>query len=236
MDIDLEGMRDRRIAASDMRMDGDRHIFGAGTRPRRRVQRETGRFDLTTVPFDRDPSQISTIVLHQTGSGPRRALRDAAHDSNWRSYHRVDQIIAHFVVLTGGTVVYTHDVQYILNDAGGAAGIDIEMVGDFSTADVPPSERPTLEQLVSGRALVTRLVQQITSIHFIHPHGQVEAPVDGALQKTNTCCGPDFWVNIGEWAVRRHSLVADEAPGYRHNHGISAAQRNQAYRRAELAD
>jgi len=222
--------------------DSGRQIYMQRTSPRRYAARERGRLDIRNVPFSRPLGQITTIVLHQTNSGARYAsdLPDVARDSDPRSYHRVDEIIAHLIVLSDGVIAYTHDVQYSLNDAGAGRGIDIEMVGHFSTARVPPQgagARPTVQQLVAGRSLVRHLATVIPSIQYIHPHGQIETPrEDGSLHKTNSCCGPDFWVNIGEWAVQYLGLIADQAPGYRHNHGISDAQRNPAYRRAELAE
>ena len=118
-----------------------RWIYGRGSVARRTSRRRSGTFDITRVDYDRPPESISTIILHSTSGNPFTAddLPPSTSDNTRGNYHRTNEIIAHFLVLRDGTIVYTHDVQYWLNDAGGRAGIDIEFCGRFSSPPPPPT-------------------------------------------------------------------------------------------------
>lgn len=261
MDIEVVGLRDRRVAASDEYLDGDereerarfeahtgrwdparphsgRFIFGGGTRPRLASERRPTGFDLADHAFAREPEAITTVVLHSTTGVvfEESDLPDVDEDAVRTSYHRVDGIIAHFVVLGDGTIVYTHDVQYVLNDAGGRRGVDIEFAGDFPNARRvrAGARRVTPSAIRAGRTLVAVLAKRyLSNLRFVHPHGQVQrgrrgGPGNGG--KYDSCPGPDVWVNVGEWAVAELGLTAEETDAGYPNHGISRRQSNEAYR------
>jgi hypothetical protein len=260
MDVHIPGLRDRRVAASDQYLDGNesrerglfnthrgpwdprdahtgRWIYGGGSRPRLASQRRPLGFEVTRIGFDRIPEHISTIILHSTAGSEFSAgdLPAPEQDSSRGSDHRVDEIIAHFVVFQDGTIAYTHDVQYVLNDAGGRKGIDIEFAGDFPHTETiaPGATRLTREAIGAGRRLVRYLASVIRSLLHIHPHGQVQRGRRGGRGnggKFDSCPGPDVWVNVGAWAVEHVHLIADEVDPYYPNHGISALQSNPAYR------
>jgi hypothetical protein len=69
----------------------------------------------------------------------------------------------------------------------------------------------------------------VPSIRFIHPHGQVQR----SGGKYDTCCGPDIWMNVGEWCATHLSMTTDTTDRYTNN-GISPQQRNAAYREPYL--
>ena len=261
MDIHIPGLRDRRVAASDEYLDGSerrerelfnahegpwdprnahtgRFIYAGGSRPRLASQRRPLGFDASRTGFNRISEQISTIILHST-TGREFSVDDLpaqSQDSNRISYHRVDEIIAHFVILQDGTIVYTHDVRHPLNDAGGRKGIDIEFAGDFphTVTITPGTTRLTFEAIGAGRRLVRYLASVIQPLYYIHPHGQVQRGPRGGRGnggKFDSCPGPDVWVNVGEWAVEHLHLIADEVDNSHYpNHGISELQSNPAYR------
>jgi N-acetylmuramoyl-L-alanine amidase len=255
MDILLPGIRDRRIAASDEYLDGSertereqflatpgwarnrptrgRFIFGAGTLERRLSEDRPIGFNLPRGHVDRSPSQITTIILHST-AGPEfsaDALPARSTDGDRGSYHRVDEIIAHLLVFQDGTIVYTHDIELILSDAGGRKGIDIEFAGSFpNDLAVQASAarlRPTAIQ--QGRRLVKYLKSLLPHLRYIHPHGQVQR---GRSGKLDSCPGPDVWVNVGEWAVEYLGLTSHDPDHGYPNHGISRRQSNPAYRQS----
>jgi N-acetylmuramoyl-L-alanine amidase len=255
VDILLPGIRDRRIAASDEYLDGDersereqffarpgwdphrptrgRFIFGAGTLERRLSEGRPTAFAVPAGHVDRSPSQITTIILHSTAGSEFSAgdLPPRTTDGNRRSYHRVDEIIAHLLVFQDGTIVYTHDIEYILSDAGGRRGIDIEFSGSFpNDLTMPPGaarlRRPAIEQ---GRRLIKYLKGLLPHLAYIHPHGQVQR---GRSGKLHSCPGPDVWVNVGEWAVEYLSMTSREPDRGYPNHGISRRQSNPAYRQS----
>jgi hypothetical protein len=257
MDIIMPCLRDRRIAASDevgsvqTGQSGEPiPIYGVGS-VARTAGAQPGR-------FDRRPGDIRAVILHQT-SGHALADQDLPPirtDTLRESRHRVDRIAAHFVILEDGTIVYTHDVQYLINSAGGRFGIDIEFSGNFSSTPAPvvtaPGRRPRggvrftrldPRAILAGRNLLRHLKSVLPNLQYVHPHGQVQEPHvrqitrDGitrtltSIDKLNSCPGPDVWVNVGEWAVREVPLIC-EPPNpscYRHNHGISRRQRDPDY-------
>lgn len=182
---------------------GPRYIYSWHTAPfrnptergdlRRRIERER-----SSTPARR----ITRIVLHQTAGHAHTAsdLPGAETDGDIHSHHRVDEIIAHFIVMQDGTVVYTHDVAFGLNDAGAAHGIDIEFAGHFPGDTRHTTERLSEDAILAGRALIYCLAQQIDTLATIHPHGQLQA------DKRRSCPGPDVWVNVGLWAINHPIL------------------------------
>lgn len=245
MDIYMSNMRDRRIAASDEYLDGSerrertqfndstrenistprrgRFIYGRGSAARRASYSRPATFNVTRYSFSRDVDQITTIILHSTGGRDFDNLPDRTQDSNRNSYHRIDEIIAHFVICQDGSIVYTHDIENVLNCAGGGKGIDIEFAGSFDE-----SNRLSEEAISSGRALVSQLKYKIlNNLRFIHPHGQVQRGERGGRGnggKYDTCSGPDVWVNVGQWSVDNMGLTSDSTDSGYPNHGISSRQ------------
>ena len=227
MDITLAGLRDRRIAASDMsRSVAAAEIYGRGSHARGR--------GAAGARVDREPAQITTIVLHQTAGGAITNGAVLSDDDVLRSHHRIDRIAAHFIVTADGWPIYLRDVQFILSNAGGRRGIDIEFCGRFAHGMEPSGDRLTRDAVLAGRGLVTALVRQIPSIRHIHPHGQIQQVDDdddrGYGSKFHSCSGPDIWVNVGAWAVANLGLATVPEPGTYQDHGISALQANPAWR------
>ncbi len=140
--------------------------------------------------FDRKKEEIKRIFLHQLDV------------SGKISDERTKTMIANFFIQPNGKIIYTVDVEYILNDAGGKDGIDIEFVGSFYPSRKSKNERLTKEAIIAGRQLLRELQRQIGSITHIHPHGQLKLK----HPKKNSCPGPDIWVNVGEWAVSKLGL------------------------------
>jgi hypothetical protein len=220
-------MRDRRVAASDEHTSvANRQIYGRGSHAR--GHGAAGR------SFDRMPTQITTIVLHQTAGNLINGADVLSADTSVTSEHRIDRIAAHFIVTTDGQPVYLRDVQFILSNAGGRRGIDIEFCGTFGTETTPTDIRLTPEAIRGGRELVRALANQLPSIRFIHPHGQVQqvaADSDRAYgSKYHSCSGPDIWVNVGMWAEQELLLSTTPIAGTYQDHGISPRQANEAYR------
>jgi hypothetical protein len=248
MDIVCPGMRDRRVAASDETVS----VRGAESRVYRRGShaRDHG---AQGAAFDRFPGDIRTIILHQTSgasfvTGPSaRRVPGVSTDGQISSRSRIDQIAAHFVVLQSGVIFYTHDVQFIIDSAGGRRGIDIEIAGRFPSRATPdPTRRLPVAAIRAARGLITALKQQLPEITSIHPHGQVQSVdtvrVDGQrvamacggpghenpCDKLASCPGPDIWVNVGQWACQTLSLSSSPQAPHQDN-GIHAAQANAAY-------
>lgn len=254
---DSDGERERYYARSP-----GRYLFADGTAPRRAAQQIAAafaarasattdeerdaiavpRFDIRRIAAVRPTVEIEEIWLHSTDGNTLDAhdLPEADDDDEIRSHASVDSIIAHLVVLFDGTIVYTHDVEYPLNDVGASKGIDIEFAGSFANASTPPpagtvgdpmrqNGRATPAQLRAGRTLVRYLKQRIPSIQRIHPHGQFTAI------KRNSCPGPDVWVNVGQWAVDELHLSSELSPSRRArltdgaDGSISSRQANDAY-------
>jgi hypothetical protein len=227
MDISLAGLRDRRIAASDMSVSvAAAEIYGRGSQARGRGAAGAG--------FDREAAQITTIVVHQTAGNAIMNGAVLSEDDVASSHHRIDRIAAHFIVTADGWPVYLRDVQFILSNAGGRRGIDIEFCGRFAHGMTPSGDRLSAEAIRAGRDLVRALVEQIPTIRHIHPHGQVQHIEDdndrGYGSKFHSCSGPDIWVNVGFWAVETLGLSCVPAPGTYQDHGISAQQANPAWR------
>lgn len=239
-------LRDRRIAASDEYFStANAQIYGKGTRARsrgeRRHRKSHDRFSdqdaaRNLESFSRSISDINTIILHST-DGPifvdTLRFKKLKGDGNRSSNHRIDKITAHFVVTQDGQVFYTRDVRHILNTAGGKKGIDIEFAGRFSR-----KKRVEIAAINSGRNLVLALTQGISTIAYIHPHGQVQKIGSrgkcgrnrgNTCRKINTCPGPDIWTNVGDYSVKQLSrLTAQNTDSYYQNNGIT--QTDERYR------
>jgi N-acetylmuramoyl-L-alanine amidase len=227
MDFHSALIRDRRVAASDEALSvAGSQIFGRGSNARG--------YGTAGRASDRQPSQISTIILHQTAGAMVHGLDVISADDQVRSRHRVDRIAAHFVVTVDGQVFYLHDIEYIMNNAGGRRGIDIEFCGRYGAAPVPSGARLSSASIAAGRKLVRLLMESVPSIRHIHPHGQVQAtPASHDREpgpKFHSCCGPDIWVNVGMWAAATLGLATDTTAAGYPNHGISPRQANVAYR------
>jgi hypothetical protein len=240
MDIKIPGLRDRRIAAADEnRTRNRREIYASGTPARRLSQRHPLGFDVRQAAFSRSLTQIDRVFLHQTEFFTDDPLPQQERDRDIADDHRLDVVIAHFVVRRDGTILYTHDIEFILNSISGRSGIDIEFEGHYNIRpDTTPSPshpwppRVSTAAIQSGRRLLEALNDlrsgavnsaQHLSIQSIHPHGQFNRG------KRNTCPGPDIWMNVGEWATGRFHWISDRVlPGYT-NLGISEHQRNPAY-------
>jgi hypothetical protein len=227
MDIRSSVIRDRRAAASDEAISvAGSQIFGRGSHARGR--------GAAGVTGDRPAQQITTIILHQTAGAMVRGDSITSLDSAVASHHRVDRIAAHFVITVDGQAIYVHDVEFVMNNAGGRRGIDIEFCGRYGAGREPRGNRLTHEAIRVGRQLVRDLAAAIPTIRHIHPHGQVQStPASHDEEpgpKYHSCCGPDIWVNVGMWAETTLGLMtAETAPGYS-NHGISPRQSNVAWR------
>ena len=224
-------IRDRRAAAADeVTSVAGIPIYGRGS-----IARRSGPPSAESARFDRGFASIRAVVLHQTAGSTfmseRQALPAEERDQQRRSRHRIDRITAHFVVLQTGSVIYTHDVRYILNDAGGRNGIDIEFCGRFANSRSPSGERLTAEAIRSGRNLLWSLNSNLPALDYVHPHGQIQAPdSEGRHNKLNSCPGPDIWVNVGEWAVRELGLSATVNRGlYRRDWTVTDRQNNPEY-------
>ncbi|MEO0830609.1 MAG: N-acetylmuramoyl-L-alanine amidase [Pseudomonadota bacterium] len=245
--LQLPGLRDRRIAASDETMSsagGGNRIYRRGSMARR-VGADRAR------RMDREYNEIRAIVLHSTAGpsflpGTRSAYpEDAATDADIASRTRLDRVAAHFVVTNDGAIFYTHDLGYWIASAGGRRGIDIEFAGRFANSEDPPAgatERLSPAAITSGRALVQSLSRSLSTITHIHPHGQVQrndregrcgSGTENTCSKLYSCPGPDIWVNVGAWAVEHLGLVCDTTlEGYQNN-GIHPRQSNAAYARGQ---
>nr|WP_281719436.1 N-acetylmuramoyl-L-alanine amidase [Nitrosomonas nitrosa] len=227
MDIRSTIIRDRRIAAGDEAISvAGARVYGRGSHGR--AHGSAG------VAGDRGAQQISTIVLHQTAGAMIRGDSITSLDSAVASHHRVDRIAAHFVITVDGQAIYVHDVEYVMNNAAGRRGIDIEFCGRYGHGREPGGNRLTRESILAGRQLVTDLVAAIPTIRHIHPHGQVQStPASHDTEpgpKYHSCCGPDIWVNVGMWAESSLGLITKAtAPGYP-DHGVSSRQSNAAWR------
>jgi hypothetical protein len=253
VDIQCDLLRDRRIAASDETVS----VRGANSRIYRQgsVAREHGAQGASapgrrSPRYDRQPGDIRAIVLHQTAGASfisgraAERLSNRSADSQMHSSHRIDRIAAHFVVLQDGTIFYTHDVQFLIDSAGGRHGIDIEVAGRFPASPTPdPTRRLPAASIRALRGLVAALQQQLPTLTHIHPHGQIQSvDTDGGIvrpcggpgsanpaSKLISCPGPDIWVNVGMWACRDLGLVSDNPlPPYRNN-GIHPRLANLDY-------
>lgn len=254
MNIMCPGLRDRRIAAANETVS----TRGASSR----VYRDSSaasRLGADATPdehtrYDREPASIRAIVLHQTGGTsflhgrPARRLASPSDDSRLASSSRLDRIASHFVVLQDGSVFYTHDIQYIVDNAGGRLGIDIEVAGSLPSAAVPdPAQRLSVAAIRGLRALVRALQQQLPAITHIHPHGQIQRAEtsggrsivcggpgsDNPCDKLVSCPGPDIWVNAGRWACQTSGdglglTCTSTLPPYQNN-TIVPAMDNDAY-------
>ncbi len=129
----------------------------------------------------RDTSRINGIILHHTNFVSSRIAR-------------FDFVIANYVVMQDGTVLFVRAISSALNSVGtDRHAIDIEFVGVYNRADTPP---PPVAQIRAGRQLVRMLVDA-HGISRIYAHAHFTA---------KPCCGPHLWYNVGAWAMRKHGL------------------------------
>jgi hypothetical protein len=131
----------------------------------------------------RDVGSIHSIILHQT-----------AFVSS--SVARFDFVIANYVVMQNGDVLFVRPLSAALNSIGtNQHAIDIEFVGNYPSAGprgVGAGPAPGAIQLTAGRELVSYL----RANHAIHS-------IFGHIQFTvKNCPGPHIWYNVGEWAIR----------------------------------
>ena len=232
MDIVLPGLRDRRVAAADENMTRDsRNIYGRQTGARilsDQSRLRGGRFDVRRAALPPRIRLINTIVLHQTTFFCADALPTDNFDSRIESSHRLDAVIAHFIVRTNGVVIYTHDVEHVLNSVSGRHGVHIEFEDAYGHDQQPQGARLSVEAILAGRRLIAALIGALPCLQYIHPHGQIQ---QDSTAKLHSCCGPDIWVNVGAWAANHMSLICDNTSVERPNHGISPRQSNPAYDR-----
>ena len=221
--VDIPGVKlnDRRVAASDeYRTRNNRAIYLQDLLRGPRINSETGITEENKVlpqPYRRgydvrsrglrirQLTAINRVILHQTGEMPAGPVLFPVSDFR-RDDHRLDVVIAHFVIRSTGEVLYTHDMQLLLNGTAGLSdAIEIEFHGNFNLGS---GQRSLTEQIVSGQGDRVSPVQLLaarnllrwlanssgTAISSIHPHQQ--------YSPTNrpNCPGPDIWVNVGKWA------------------------------------
>ncbi len=230
MNIYVPGMRDRRTAAADETHapsagGGPRPIYGRGTSARRMSESRRA-FDVRRATFNRAPTDINTVILHQITAFHPAPLPGEATDGDIHSDHSLDHVIAHFVVRATGEIIYTHDVQFILNSVSGRHGVDIEFEGGYGNQTTPQGTRLSRQAILSGQRLLRWLDAYLPNLRYIHPHGQIQGRGRG---KHDSCPGPDVWVNVGQWAVANLGLVSDRPHHSYPNHGISPAQTNPNY-------
>jgi hypothetical protein len=182
-------------------------------------------------------AEIRGIILHQTRfnipalpATPQPVPSDAADRTRYirRNDHRVDVIIAHFVVLRSGAIAYTHDVTHRLNSVSYHAGIDIEFEGRYPYDETPPTnpqQRITVAAIRAGLALV-RALYEVFHIECIATHGQIQENPG----KINLCPGPDIWVNVGMRSARELPISTNSTAVFGRDNGFGM-QENTAYKR-----
>jgi hypothetical protein len=148
-------------------------------------------------------SGIDAIVLHAMGFVRNRSRPD-----------KFDGVKAHFAVLRSGEILYLHDVEEYLHAAHdfNSRSISIEFEGNPPGTDGKAHAEaklgahvPTLQQIRSGRNLVTLLARSPTlNLRYIYGHRQSCAKI---------CPGPHIWYNVGKWATTALRL-SDGGPGY----------------------
>ena len=238
--------RDRRVFASEEYVStrgANTHIYRGNARGVGACRRPLGLECSRLTRVDRSPGEIFAIILHHTGGNDFLSSRhqdriniNPANENIDRNDLRLDKVAAHFVILNNGTVFYTHDLEYIIDSAGGRRGIDIEFAGNYSIPSRSSFQRLSRESIISARNLIRLLKREIPSISHIHPHGQVQA-VDTRgscgvghgheCGKLHICPGPDIWVNVGEWATIQLRLSSIPRHPYQDN-GISGRMSDQS--------
>ena len=233
---------DRRIAASDeYRTRNRRAIYlqdiirgprnDAGRRPVLRQPPRRG-YDVRTSQLRaRDLTTIRRVILHQTGempAGPTVFPNPDFREDN----HRLDVVIAHFVIRDTGEVLYTHDIQLILNGTAGLRdSVEIEFHGSFNSRSgrrnlneqrvADQDDRVSPIQILAARNLLKWLANfSGAAISSIHP------PQQYSPTSRPNCPGPDIWVNVGEWAISEFNWNTDVG---RRNRTISERISNPLY-------
>ncbi|MDX2154212.1 MAG: hypothetical protein SFV54_25960 [Bryobacteraceae bacterium] len=146
----------------------------------------------------RELSRINAIVLHQMNF------------SRGGDVTLYDTVIAHYAVLTDGSVLQLRPLTDILNDAHSGPGVEIEFaspVGGYPSVQRirrGAAERPHHVQIEAGRKLVEHIRGLFPSnLRFIYSHQQFNPTVKG------NCPGPHLWYNIGEWAKLKFALRSE---------------------------
>ena len=131
----------------------------------------------------RDTSHVDGIILHQTAFVSDRI-------------ERFDFVIANYIVMQDGRVLYVRPIEAALNSVGtDRRCIDIEVVGRYPAMSargrVANGPLPPRAQIQGCRALVDQLARDrvLTKI-FAH-----------AQFRQKNCPGPHLWRNVGEWAI-----------------------------------
>jgi hypothetical protein len=132
----------------------------------------------------RNVAAITGIILHQT-------------DFFSTSISRFDYVIANYIVMVDGTILFVRPLDAALNSIGtDQRAIDIEIVGDYPSSDDlgagATATLPTRGQITAARDLVGYLKSQ-HGVSYIYGHRQFT---------TKNCPGPHLWYNVGEWAIR----------------------------------
>lgn len=161
----------------------------------------------------REPSAITSVVLHQTG------FDWAPNNPLWK------KVRAHFVVRKDGSVVCNFDPTDRLRFGSNHANpfcITIEHEGNFPNTEGKCwkaetygcnrlSDRPA--QVQAARALVAGLQKLFPTLTHVFAHRQWDK------DKSN-CCGPDLWRAVGEWSIQTLGLK-DGGPGWHYDNGLA---------------
>ena len=165
---------DRRAATATTYQTMDkRNIFSHGNRSARR-----------------NVARIRAVILHQT-------------DFVSSDLDRFNHVIANFVVMQNGCVLYIRDLSMGLNSIGTVQrAVDIEFVGNYTSSASATSHLPSTAQLNAGRELLTYLRERYSAITQVFAHAHFRA---------KNCPGPHIWYNVGRWGLRNGMVVGDSA-------------------------
>lgn len=161
-----------------------------------------GRINASKTP--RPTSQITGLVLHQTGIPSARAGNDP-----WR----FRGVRSHFVITPDGTVSQNHAATVYLNASHrlNRFTLAVEFVGNFRSergrwwnGDEAGRDHLTEAQIMAGRWLVI-YCRDFHSIQNVLCHRQ--------SKRGKNCCGPDVWYHVGQWAVDVLGM-GDGGPNY----------------------
>lgn len=147
----------------------------------------------------REPSEIKSVVLHQT------AFQRRADNPRWRL------VAAHAVVLRTGEILLLHPFTARLTRAANNANptcVSIELEGNLRSASgrwwMPDkfgrTAAPTAEQVQASLALGRYLVREFPSIEHVQAHRQ------WSRMRTN-CPGPQIWSSVAEPLKRELGLT-----------------------------
>ncbi len=129
----------------------------------------------------REVSSVTGIILHHTNIGSMRV-------------ERFDPIIANYVVMKNGNVLYVRDIASALNSVGTDQHcIDIEIDGRYHERDCEP---PPMMQIHACRDLVAHLMAT-QGVRRIYAHRHFTG---------KPCPGHHLWYNVGLWCSAAFSL------------------------------